>query len=200
MNGDKENSAAWYDRNTQDYIDRTQSVDLSHLHARFLAHVPDGGRLLDAGCGSGRDSLAFRAMGYNVVPMDASLAMVNHVSKLLGTDVLHLRHQDVTFIEEFDGIWSMASMLHVPHSELPNVLERYRRALVPGGVLFASFKHGEGEALIGERLFANQNATSFGQVIKGIHGLELMDAWVEQDRRPGRQDEQWFSVLCRRSA
>jgi SAM-dependent methyltransferase len=200
MPGNSVSSVSWYDRNTQDYIERTQSVDLSHLHEKFLALIPDHGRILDAGCGSGRDSLIFRDLGYDVVPVDASRSMVNHVSELLGTEALHLRHQEVAFVEEFDGVWSMASLLHVPHSELPDVLERYRRALVPGGVLFASFKHGEGEHYRDERLFANQNDASFREIIAKIPGLNLIETWVEQDRRPGRESDQWFSVLCRRAA
>ncbi len=193
------NSADWYDRHTQEYIARTQTVDLSPLYAKFLAHVPPGGRILDAGCGSGRDSLAFRELGYAVVSMDASLAMVEHVIEMLGQEALHLRHQDVIFVEAFDGIWSMASLLHVPHAELPDVLQRYQRALVPGGVLFASFKLGEGEDVRSERLFANQNETSFRAVVARVAGLGLLETWMEVDRRPGRQDEQWFNVLCQRS-
>lgn len=199
MPEDKVNSAGWYDRNTSKYIERTRSVDLSHLYTKFLAHMPVGGRILDAGCGSGRDSLAFHEMGYEVVPMDASLAMVKHVSNLLDTEARHLRHQDVAYVEEFDGIWSMASLLHVPHNELAHVLKRYRRALVPSGVLFATFKHGTGEERRSDRLFANQDDASFGDVITRVPGLELINSWVEQDRRPGRQDEQWFSALCQRT-
>lgn len=191
-------SAVWYDRHTQSYIQRTESVDLAYLREWFLRHVAAGGRILDAGCGSGRDSVAFERLGYDVVPMDASIEMVKHVSQLLEKRALHRRHQEVDFVEEFDGVWSMASLLHVPHAELPGVLRKYRTALVPGGALFASFKHGEGEHYRDERLFANQNEESFRKVIAKVPGLSLMETGIDPDRRPGRQDEQWFSVLCRR--
>ena len=191
------NSAVWYDRNTQAYIDNTRAVDLSDLHGKFLRYVPAGGRILDAGCGSGRDSLAFRRLGYDAAPMDASLAMVQHVRQLLGMEAIHRRHQDVNFAAEFDGVWSNASLLHVPHAALAGVLEKYRTALRPGGVLFASFKHGEGEHYRDQRLFANQNDDSFSQLIAQVPGLGLIDTWLDADRRPGRQHEQWFSVLCR---
>lgn len=200
MGRDQIDSADWYDRYPQDYIARTQAVDLSSLYARFLVHVPSLGRILDAGCGSGRDSLVFRAMGYDVVPMDASIAMVKHVSEVLGQEALHLRHQDVTFVEAFDGVWSMASLLHVPLAELPEVLQRYGRALKLGGVIFASFKLGEGEDVRDARLFANQNEASFRALIVEVNDLELLESWIEPDRRPGRHDEQWFCVLCRRTA
>lgn len=198
MNTDAIDSASWYDRNVDDYVERTESVDLFHLHQRFVAYIPDRGRILDAGCGSGRDTQAFIAMGYDVVPMDASIEMVRRVEQKTGRTARRLRHQEVAFVEEFDGVWSMASLLHVPHSELPEVLRRYQRALVPGGVLFASFKHGTGEEYRSERLFANQHAGSFPSVVGQVSGLQLIEMWVEPDRRPGRQEE-WFSVLCRRS-
>jgi 2-polyprenyl-3-methyl-5-hydroxy-6-metoxy-1,4-benzoquinol methylase len=192
-------SAGWYDRNTQNYVERTESVDLSHLYEKFLALIPDHGRILDAGCGSGRDSLAFQTLGYDVVPMDASLAMVDHATRLTGRTALHLRHQDVAFDQEFDGIWSMASLLHVPHHELAMVIGRYRDALVPDGMLFASFKHGVGERLHDERLFAHQNDRTFRHMLVSVSGLHLVETWVEPDRRPGRQNEEWFSTLCRRT-
>lgn len=192
------NSAAWYDRNAEAYIAGTDCVDLSNLREKFLAYVPSGGRILDAGCGSGRDSLAFQNAVYSVVPMDASVAMVEHASRLLNTRALLKRHQDIDFVEQFDGVWSNASLLHVPHLELAAVLAKYRTALRRGGVLFASFKHGEGEQFRDDRLFSNQNAGSFRQLIDEVPGLILIDSWLDADRRPGRQHEQWFSVLCRR--
>lgn len=198
MRRDDVNSAAWYDRNTQHYIDRTLDVDLSHLYERFLRYVPAGGRILDAGCGSGRDSLAFHRLGYDVVPMDASIEMVKHARQLLGTEAIHQRHQDVDFVDAFDGVWSMASLLHVPHAELPAVLGKYRTALIPGGTFFASFKHGTGEDVRDERLFANQNDGSFLQLLSQVPGLTLLETSVETDRRPGRGEEEWFSVICRR--
>lgn len=198
MSWDKVNSAAWYDRNAGAYIARTDRVDLSGLYEKFLEGVPPGGRILDAGCGSGRDSLAFQNVGYVVMPMDASVAMVEHASRLLNTRALLKRHQDIDFVEQFDGVWSNASLLHVPHAELTAVLAKYRTALRRGGVLFASFKHGEGEQFRDDRLFSNQNAGSFRQLIDEVPGLILIDSWLNADRRPGRHHEQWFSVLCRR--
>lgn len=193
------NSASWYDRNASDYISRTQFVDLHHLYQRFLAYIPDGGRILDAGCGSGRDSLAFQTMGYDVTAMDASIEMVRHTSELLRKQAHLLRHQDVTFREAFDGVWSMASLLHVPQAELPGVLARYRDALVPGGVLFVSFKHGDGERFADERLFTNQRHASFARLIETIPDLALLDASIDLDTRPGRTGDEWFSAICQRT-
>jgi len=57
---------------------------MSALYARFLESVPLAGLLLDAGCGSGRDSKAFLAMGYRVCAFDASPALVEMAAALMG--------------------------------------------------------------------------------------------------------------------
>jgi 2-polyprenyl-3-methyl-5-hydroxy-6-metoxy-1,4-benzoquinol methylase len=192
-------SSGWYDRNAQRYMASTLDADLSHVYEPFLRHVPEGGRILDAGCGPGRDSLVFQQMGYDVTALDASAEMVRIASERLGKPVLRLHHQDVAFQQEFDGIWSMASLLHVPQAGLPLVFEKYRNALVPGGVLFASFKHGEGEVRTKGRLFSNQNRQSLERLIAPIADLDVLDIWVDFDNRPGRGHEEWVSVLCRRA-
>lgn len=48
---------------------------MSPLRERFLAHIPAGGYIVDAGCGSGRDAKAFIARGYQFTAFDASLAL-----------------------------------------------------------------------------------------------------------------------------
>lgn len=199
MTRSRVNSAAYYDQHSDRYIADTGHLDLSPLYARFLAHLPGRARILDAGCGSGRDALAFQRLGHNVVATDASSAMARHASGVLNQEVLHLRHEEIAFVDEFDGIWSNASLLHVPRADLPEVFGRLRRALVPGGVLFTSFKIGEGETFRSERIFTNQTAGSLRELIESVSGLELIESWVSNDLRPGREHEQWLNSLCRRS-
>lgn len=193
------NSASWYDHDSAHYIANTESVDLSELYDRFLARLPARARILDAGCGSGRDGLAFKRRGHAVVAADASIAMVQHASKALAQEAVHLRHEDLAFVDAFNGIWSNASLLHVPRAGLPDVFGRLRGALVPAGILFCSFKLGEDDVYRSERLFTNQTADSLRQLIDATAGLELMETWTSRDLRPGRQDEQWLNAMCRRT-
>lgn len=192
------NSAAYYDQHSERYIGDTGHLDLSALYTRFLSHLPTPACILDAGCGSGRDALAFQRLGHNVVASDASSAMAQHASSVLDQEVLHLRHEEIAFEDEFDGIWSNASLLHVLRADLPTVFGRLRRALVPGGVLFTSFKLGEGEAFRSERIFTNQTADSLGELIASVPDLHLIESWISNDLRPGREHEQWLNSLCRR--
>src|ERR1700710_1289192 len=107
-------SISYYDRNAALFFADTAHADLSATHARFLAHVPPGGTILDAGCGAGRDALAFRTAGYAVTAIDGSAKMVELACAHSGLPVQHKRFEDIDWQDAFDGIWSCASLLHVP--------------------------------------------------------------------------------------
>lgn len=197
MSSEKIDSAAYYDQHGERYIANTESVDMSQMYDRFLAMLPARARILDAGCGSGRDALAFQRLGYDVVATDASSVMAHHASTALNLEVLQLRHEEIAFEKEFDGIWSNASLLHVPRTNLLDVFDRLRRTLVPGGVLFASFKLGEDEEFRSERIFTNQTSESLGELVKSVPGLDLIESWISNDLRLGREHEQWLNSMCR---
>lgn len=104
---------AFYDQRAASYAAASHDMDLRPLYARFLPHVRPGGRILDAGCGSGRDALAFRQAGFRVEAFDASPQMARQAALLLGQDVPVLCFEEVVWQERFDGIWACASLLHV---------------------------------------------------------------------------------------
>ena len=67
---------AYYDSYAEKFFSETQAVDMAPLHDRFLAHLPAGAHILDAGCGSGRDTKIFHAQGHRVTAFDASAELV----------------------------------------------------------------------------------------------------------------------------
>ena len=118
---------------------------MSRQSQTFAKLLPEGGTVLDAGCGSGRDTRALRALGLQVSSMDASAALAREAEAFLGTPVEVLRHQEMEAVDTYDGIWAMATLLHVPRSELGDVFRRYARALHEGGIMLASFKVGDAD-------------------------------------------------------
>jgi SAM-dependent methyltransferase len=172
---------------------------MREVYAPFLAELPPQGRILDAGCGSGRDSLAFLKMGYSVVSMDASVEMVKAAETLTGQEVPLLRFDEITFSEEFDGIWACASLLHVARQDLSPVLGRLVRALRPGGVLYMSFKLGEAERLEEGRFFNDMTEASLEQLLETQPDLQVLKIWTSDDVRDERQGApKWLNVLVRR--
>ena len=119
----------YYNLNAESFIDGTVNVDMSYARDLFLKYVKPGGHILDAGCGSGRDSLAFMAAGYEVDAFDASEEICRIVSERLGFPVACKRFEDLDGAEEYDGIWCCASLLHVRKRDMADVMKRLERLL-----------------------------------------------------------------------
>ncbi len=184
----------YYQQNAQTFFDGTVNVDMSSLYQTFTRHLPPDARVLDAGCGSGRDSKAFREMGYQVVAFDASSEMVALARRHSGVEVAQMTFTDVDALERYDGIWCCASLLHVPHRELPAAMRRLARALKPGGVWYVSFKYGDGEREKDGRRFTDMRETSLKTLLESVPEVKVLEMWTTQDKRPGR-DEVWLNAI-----
>jgi len=190
-------SVAYHDLNADRFAADTGGADMSALYERFLGRVEAGRRILDAGCGVGRDVLAFAEQGYSVVAFDASAEMVRLASERAAgrAEVLQMRFDDAAWREEFDGVWACASLLHVPATDLPPVIRRLRAALRPGGVIYMSFKHGSGERVVGGRRFTDYTEKMLSAALAGT-GLTLAEVWVTGDVRVGRIGERWLNAVA----
>lgn len=157
---EKNQTIAYYDEPANAYADQTLHADMSVIYERFEKYLTSGAAVLDAGCGSGRDSLHFVKAGYSVTAIDASQEMCAFASRLLQQEVRQLRFQELDYDACFDGIWACASLLHVPERQQAKVFHRLMHALVPGGVLYASWKYGETERTEASsgRLFCDMTA------------------------------------------
>lgn len=185
----------YYQLHAQRFFSETVDVDMSELYRPFVAHLKPGARILDAGCGSGRDAKAFSEMGYEVEAFDASAELVELARQHTGLPVKQMRFEDVTEVERYDGIWCCASLLHVPLAELPGVMTQLSKALKPGGVWYLSFKYGSGEREKDGRRFTDMDESGFAEVLSGLSGVEVMECWLTGDKRAERQNERWFNAL-----
>jgi SAM-dependent methyltransferase len=118
---------------------------LNHDLTVFLNRLPPGARILELGCGAGRDAAAMLARGFNVEPTDGCPAMAQEAEKRLGRPVRVMRFEALAANAEYDAVWANAALLHVPRDALLNILTRVHRALKPGGHHFASYKGGTRE-------------------------------------------------------
>jgi SAM-dependent methyltransferase len=188
----------YYESHAEEFAQRTQNIDMSPLYAKFLPLLPAGGRILDAGCGTGRDSAAFLERGYQVTAFDASNAMVNMATARIGRPVLHLSFQQMQFEREFDGVWACASLLHVPAADMLRVFVALQRALVSGGVLCASFKIGLGEVFREGRLFHDYDEETLAAFVGSQDGWAVIELWRTEDVGQQRPNVQWVNALLRK--
>lgn len=77
---------------------------MSESISRFLDYVPVDGRILDFGCGSGRNTKFFLEHGYEAGAIDGSQALCESASQLIGKSVTCMRFQDFTSDPIYDGI------------------------------------------------------------------------------------------------
>lgn len=188
---------SYYEQNAEQFFADTVGVDMGLLYARFLASIPVGGFILDAGCGSGRDARAFALRGYRIAAFDASPALAALASEHLGQPVPVRTFAEVAELSLYDGVWACASLLHVPPGQMPDALGRLWQALKPGGTFYCSFKLGEGEREHQGRRFTDALEAQMDAWLAPLPGVDAVRYWHTADQRPGRSDA-WLNVLVRR--
>ena len=187
---------AYYEENCERFIRDTVNVDMRSKYDPFLAMVAEGGHILDAGCGSGRDTRCFLEKGYQVTPFDATPALVAAATDYCGSEVLLMRFQDLAFDAQFDAVWANASLLHVPRKEMVDVVGRLVKALRSGGTLYLSFKVGEGELIERGRFFNNYDEGRLQALFGHFPQLRVQKMWRSPDLRPGREELLWVNALA----
>ena len=140
----------YYKDNAGNYVKQTVNADMGGMYVDFLAYIPQGGRILDVGFGSGRDLAYFSKQGYLAHGIDLVEEFVLRAQKE-GLSAKVGNFHDLPFEEEFDGIWACASLLH--SDNLPLAFENLSRALKVGGVFYLSMKYGKGKGMDGERFY-----------------------------------------------
>jgi 2-polyprenyl-3-methyl-5-hydroxy-6-metoxy-1,4-benzoquinol methylase len=191
-------SVAYYNKHAQAFLDETLHVDMSALYDAFLPHLPENAHILDAGCGSGRDSREFLARGYRVTASDASEKLAGLASRAISHPVAVRTFDQVSEYQAYDGIWACASLLHLPPQHIPQALAKLWQALKPGGVLYMSFKRGEGQREHNGRNFTDATEEQLESWANALPWLEKITTWQTADRRPGR-DEHWVNGVFHKS-
>ncbi|MYG28472.1 MAG: class I SAM-dependent methyltransferase [Boseongicola sp. SB0677_bin_26] len=188
---------AYYEDNARNYFKATHDADLSSIYRCFLREVPKGGRILDAGSGSGRDTAAFARRGYMVEAFDQSPSLCELSTEYTGIRARVRRFQDIDEKEEFDGIWACASLLHVPEKELREVIGRLVGALKTKGVLYMSFKYGANERVAEDgRFFVDMTEERLWAVLQEVRKLKVQRVWrtLGEGKFEGRWE--WLNALA----
>jgi len=188
----------YYDTHADAFAQSTASVDFHEVQERFLAYLPSGAKILDFGCGAGRDAKYFAEKGFHVTATDGSKELCKVANQLAGVYVKQMLFSELDETEEYDGIWACASILHLCKDELRDVLQKMIRAAKTGGYLYMSFKCGTFEGYRGDRYFTDYTEESFAEFIKQFPEMKLTEQWISSDVRPGRGDERWLNSILQK--
>lgn len=183
----------YYDDNAQSFYRSTVDVDMKDLYSQFLPFIGAAGRILDLGCGSGRDTKHFVDLGYQVDAIDASKEMVSLASVKSGIKVKHMTFQQFSANCKYDGIWACASLLHVEPKALGSLFVQISQWLKASGLLYVSFKYGDSVRVKGGRVFTDMDKRQLVSLL-GESDLVLKESWVTEDQRP-EQVGKWLNAL-----
>lgn len=211
----------YYEEHAQEFAQATLNADLSSTQDFFLSFLHAGGKILDFGCGAGRDSLYFLKKGFQVTAADGSEKMCAIAARNTGLPVRQMLFNELDAVNEYDGIWACSSILHLGKEELKDVLSKMIKALKGSGIIYLSFKYGNFEGERNGRYFTDFTETAFDNFLKGIPeagslysaaGLQSEPAetakdtggqgfpfyWITPDARPGREEEKWLNILLKK--
>ena len=189
----------YYNKHAEEFTASTFEVDMESLYQPFLAELPEGARILDVGCGSGRDTLAFKNKGYQLDAIDYSEELVKKATRLTGIPIKSKSFYEVDDYEAYDGIWACASLLHCERSRLAEVLEKMVQALKPNGVIYISFKYGDSDRDKDGRKFTDLDENQADALFEQFNNVQQIKQWVTLDQRPDRQ-EKWLNLLWKKHA
>ena len=196
----KNNTLDFYNKCSNEYFNTTVDLDISELRDKFIRKINNNGKILDLGCGSGRDSKAFINLGFKVTAVDGSEKLAKLASEFIGENVIVSTFENLSIDESFNGVWACASLLHINSVELEELLMKIEKYLYNNGILYMSFKYGNTDFIDEKgRYFNCYTEESIEELINKIPGLEIDNIFRTVDVIPGREELVWLNIYVRKN-
>ena len=164
----------YYNNNAESFISNTVNCEFSDMQDKFLNYLSKNAKILDLGCGSGRDSKYFLNKGFNVTALDGSQELCKIAENIIGQKVMCQDFRNLDYTNEFDGIWACASLLHLKKEEIETVILKCIDALKQNGIFYCSFKYGNYEGDRNGRYFTDLTEEEFNKVISKINNTHSL--------------------------
>jgi ubiquinone/menaquinone biosynthesis C-methylase UbiE len=208
-----EDTIGWYDKNAEKYANSTEQHASPEQIKEFVDSLPSNAKVLDAGCGGGRDTKLLQEAGTNTTGLDLSSGLINEAKK---------RHPEINFVQgsflelpfddsSFDGVWAHASLLHLEKVEdVKKALSEFNRVLNPNGVLHILVKAQTGDektAVVSDSLSGHDRFFQYFtqeelQRLLQEQGFEStkIEQYKETDKSPqGRPEVEWILSLSKKA-
>ncbi len=179
-----------YNKTAQKYKSTRGSISMQTEIEKFQALLA-GKKILDLGCGPGRDVKVFVENGFQVTGIDLSEEMIKLArdemleAEFIVGDLLELPFED----QSFDGVWSSATIHHLKKEDIPIALSEINRVLKKNGAAYISVKRGDGEieehdsSLAGQsRFFSFFTAKEMTDYLNDA-GFDIIESWESDNKR-----------------
>jgi SAM-dependent methyltransferase len=195
-----ESTIGHYQTRAEAFWQGTHDHDVSQNRDALLRHLRTEGpaRILDFGCGPGRDLMAFVAAGHAPVGLDGAHRFCEMARQNSGCDVLHQDFLSLSLpTNAFDGVFANASLFHVPGQELPRVLAELWTTLRPDGVLFASNPRGDNQEGFNGARYGSYHDHARWQSLVTACGFVELEHYFRPPGRP-RAQQPWLATVYRK--
>jgi SAM-dependent methyltransferase len=189
-----------YDEHAESFWQGTKDHDVSQNREALLNQLRGNPpyRILDLGCGPGRDLKFFKDLGHEAIGLEGAKNFVEHARSYSGCEVWQQDFLQLNLPAEFfDGIFANASLFHVPSQELPRVLKELWTALRTDGVLFSSNPRGKNqEGWSGERYSVYHDWQRWSELLTAARFAEIAHYY-----RPAgvpREQQPWLASVWRK--
>ncbi len=135
---------ATYDAKAKEYASLVKSYAPDTTLQSFIGLIPQGGHVLDLGCGPGTSAAHMQRTGLVPDPVDASAGMIKIAQEKFGLNARQATFDDIAGTEIYDGVWANFSLLHASRENLPHYFAAIAEATKPGGILHVGMKTGDG--------------------------------------------------------
>lgn len=184
-------SVAAYTGVAREY-EATHASKMADRVERFVRDLPVPSRILDAGCGPGRDLRRFVAAGHEPYGVDMNQEFVAIASGIAPTVHADLRDIAGAFVgARFDAVWAASSLVHLTEAEAAATLGQLARLARPGARLYACVtatgESGWHDEPDGRRYYTVWTATDFaatvaaaGFVVDDIVDGPFVEVWARR--------------------
>jgi len=187
-----------YEELAEDYHKTHFDINEIKNIADFFIQNLKGQKILDIGCGPGRDAKYFSEHNLEVTGIDLTSNFIKMASQNVpNAKFIQMDMRNLDFPENtFDGIWSCASFLHVPKDEAKNTLLGFRKILKPTGLIYLSVKQGNEEKFVEKdeykgraKFFAFHTQNEFKKLIESCN-FKIVKVLIDEKK------DTWINVFA----
>ena len=184
-------TASYYDRNAPSLAGRYEMADMNYTHQNLLRHLPEGGKVLELGCGSGRDATFLLNHGFDVTAVDGSYEMLSAAIACHPELTGRTHHASIPLSDEdplldrlFNAIVMIATIMHISDQDLFACACQLRQQLSPNGIIFISTSLGREGIVEGRdsdgRIYVERQADELQLLFERI-GFRLITNYQNED-------------------
>lgn len=137
-----EKTLKFYETHSMNLSLRYEQADVSEMQKLLLQTFDKKSKLLEIGCGSGRDASFMTKNDFDVTAIDGSKNMIEEAKKIhpeLSNNLFHKTlPNDLDFDKKFDGVYSIATLMHLSKINLEKTILNIYDLLNPNGTFLMS--------------------------------------------------------------